>query len=98
MFLPSLLLLKPTTADAEADAEVVSIHGQRRQRARRRFFQAVLEDDDRGVLEGIEAPTGRVAKETLVCAQRSPKLLCVRPARRDRAFRRSGAVAGRAAA
>jgi ankyrin repeat protein len=55
MFLPSLLLLKPTTADAEADAEVVSIHGQRRQRARRRFFQAVLEDDDRGVLEGIEA-------------------------------------------
>ena len=38
-----------------ADAEVDGILGQRRQRARRRFFQSVLEDDDRGVLEGIEA-------------------------------------------
>ena len=48
---------KPTGADADdtADMEVVSILGQRRQRARRRFFQAVLEDDDRGVLEGIRA-------------------------------------------
>ncbi len=47
-----------TGADAgsdAADAEVDSILGQRRQRARRRFFQAVLEDDDRGVLEGIAA-------------------------------------------
>ena len=38
-----------------ADAEVDGILGQRRQRARRRFFQSVIEDDDRGVLEGIEA-------------------------------------------
>ena len=46
---------KPTGADADdaADAEVDSILGQRRQRARRRFFQAVLENDERGVLEGI---------------------------------------------
>ena len=48
---------KPTGADADdaADAEVDSILGQRRQRARRRFFQAVLENDERGVLEGIRA-------------------------------------------
>ena len=46
----------PIGADADAaDAEVDSILGQRRQRARRRFFQSVIEDDDRGVLEGIEA-------------------------------------------
>jgi ankyrin repeat protein len=55
MLLPSLSRLTPTAADADADAELASIHGQRRQRARRRFFQAVLEDDDRGVLEGIAA-------------------------------------------
>ena len=55
MLLPSLSRLTPTAADADADAELASIHGQRRQRARRRFFQAVLEDDDRGVSEGIEA-------------------------------------------
>ena len=50
--------LNSTGADAgsdAADAEVDGILGQRRLRARRRFFQAVLEDDDRGVLEGIEA-------------------------------------------
>ena len=39
----------------DADAEVDSILGQRRQRARRRFFPAVREDDHRGVLEGIAA-------------------------------------------
>ena len=50
------LNFKPTGADADAaDSEVDSILGQRPQRARRRFFQAVLEDDDRGVLEGIRA-------------------------------------------
>ena len=57
MLLPPLLGLTPTAADADDD-ELANIHGQRRQRARRRFFQAVLEDDDRGVHEGIRRRRG----------------------------------------